>query len=779
MTTDVIPFNEQHLSAASLDGMSEIKSEDMIPELEALTPSSLASPHDSSIDKEELCFRVEDFKFNIKAPLGTECTEEARRTFVSLHDNEYRGDAKGLARGMTEEWPCECKYSPGIDEPSSACGENSGCINRELYVECTECPTGASCQNRRFQHHDYAQVEVFNAGPKGFGLRTLQDLPSGTFVREYVGEVISAAAFGRRTRQYDNEKQKHFYFMSLTPYEVIDATKRGSLARFINHSCSPNATTHKWIVNGRFRIGIFTTKFIARGEELTFDYQFQRYGHEAQKCFCGSSNCRGYIGGEATGPAPDYEGLDSDEDDDDDNGKKSKKPKEPKIVKGIDSHADVVKLIRVLTRNSEKPARIRGLLARLEATTLVPIWRDVLKFRAMTQLKLLLVDYGRSHLALTCQVLRILKLVPIITRNTSSLVDSKIDEVVEQMSNEHLDLEIRELAKQVFDKWSELEIRYKIPKRKLSQMDISLPSPDATHSTGSSDSPKKSKKAEQRSESPPIRRRMDSYRPDYSAPPKAVTRSDDSQTGMQSDGDAEQVAEAVALFSNASSPRTPMSPYINSHSEEHLLLPNPDAYRPLPAVQELVDSTMTDSQTSILRPPSTSVVAFAGGLTEEDLRRLIEDANEPPDESHGKHRDHEGRHQRQHRKHRGERLRTDDKHAMQGHSHRRKRVDRVDRPTAQQDPMDTREPGEAQSSNPGAVWSDEQRKQMRDKLAPVVAKILSQWKSEMGKDQFKHLARKITHSLVEKEAKERDPPVAITHEIEAKANKYIKVRLIV
>ena len=32
------------------------------------------------------------------------------------------------------------------------------------------------------------------------------------------------------------------------------------------------------------------------GEELTFDYQFQRFGEAAQLCYCGSDNCRGYLG---------------------------------------------------------------------------------------------------------------------------------------------------------------------------------------------------------------------------------------------------------------------------------------------------------------------------------------------------------------------------------------------------------------------------------------------------------------------------------------------------
>ncbi len=37
-------------------------------------------------------------------------------------------------------------------------------------------------------------------------------------------------------------------------------------------------------------------KSISPGEELTFDYQFQRFGEAAQLCYCGSDNCRGYLG---------------------------------------------------------------------------------------------------------------------------------------------------------------------------------------------------------------------------------------------------------------------------------------------------------------------------------------------------------------------------------------------------------------------------------------------------------------------------------------------------
>lgn len=52
----------------------------------------------------------------------------------------------------------------------------------------------------------------------------------------------------------------------------------------------------QWTVNGKLRVGFFALCDISVGDELTFDYQFQRFGESAQKCHCGSENCRGYLG---------------------------------------------------------------------------------------------------------------------------------------------------------------------------------------------------------------------------------------------------------------------------------------------------------------------------------------------------------------------------------------------------------------------------------------------------------------------------------------------------
>lgn len=62
---------------------------------------------------------------------------------------------------------------------------------------------------------------------------------------EYVGEVLDYREFKKRTKKYDTEDKIHHYFMALNADQIIDATRKGSISRFINHSCDPNSETQK------------------------------------------------------------------------------------------------------------------------------------------------------------------------------------------------------------------------------------------------------------------------------------------------------------------------------------------------------------------------------------------------------------------------------------------------------------------------------------------------------------------------------------------------------
>ena len=78
---------------------------------------------------------------------------------------------------------------------------------------------------------------------------------------------------------------------------ILDAT-RGSIARFINHSCEPNCKMIKWTVSGKPRMALFAgDKGIMTGDELTYDYNFDPYSTKnVQECRCGASSCRGVLG---------------------------------------------------------------------------------------------------------------------------------------------------------------------------------------------------------------------------------------------------------------------------------------------------------------------------------------------------------------------------------------------------------------------------------------------------------------------------------------------------
>jgi hypothetical protein len=120
----------------------------------------------------------------------------------------------------------------------------------------------------------------------------------GTKILEYTGERISNREADIR---YDDAgmKRHHTFLFVLDKKTVIDGaiSAGGGDASYINHSCDPNCEA---IITGK-RIFIHALRGIHPGEELAYDYQYERTGEnddELEKfyiCKCGSPNCRGTI----------------------------------------------------------------------------------------------------------------------------------------------------------------------------------------------------------------------------------------------------------------------------------------------------------------------------------------------------------------------------------------------------------------------------------------------------------------------------------------------------
>ncbi|RCV19547.1 hypothetical protein SETIT_3G394700v2 [Setaria italica] len=125
-----------------------------------------------------------------------------------------------------------------------------------------------------------------------WGLVALELIEAEDFVIEYVGDLIRKRVSDIREAQYEKSGIGSSYLFRLDDDYVVDATKRGGLARFINHSCEPNCYTKVITVDGQKKIYIYAKRRIYAGEELTYNYKFPL---EEKKipCYCGSQRCRG------------------------------------------------------------------------------------------------------------------------------------------------------------------------------------------------------------------------------------------------------------------------------------------------------------------------------------------------------------------------------------------------------------------------------------------------------------------------------------------------------
>jgi uncharacterized protein len=138
---------------------------------------------------------------------------------------------------------------------------------------------------------------VLRSSPiQGRGAFATRPIRRGTRIIEYTGEVISHDEADKR---YDDGTmgRHHTFLFSVSSRKVIDAAVGGNDARFINHSCAPNCEA----VDEKSRIYIEAIRDIAPGEELTYDYAYERDGTEDEAwekvytCRCGAPTCRGTI----------------------------------------------------------------------------------------------------------------------------------------------------------------------------------------------------------------------------------------------------------------------------------------------------------------------------------------------------------------------------------------------------------------------------------------------------------------------------------------------------
>ncbi|KAM6184465.1 LOW QUALITY PROTEIN: histone-lysine N-methyltransferase EHMT2-like [Sarcoramphus papa] len=163
-----------------------------------------------------------------------------------------------------------------------------------LIFECNQaCTCWRSCKNRVVQSGIKVRLQLYRTAKMGWGVRALQAIPPGTFICEYVGELISDAEADVR------EDDSYLFDLDNKDGEVycIDARYYGNVSRFINHLCDPNIIPVRVFMlhqDLRFpRIAFFSSRAIP-GEELGFDYgdRFWDIKSKYFPCQCGSEKCK-------------------------------------------------------------------------------------------------------------------------------------------------------------------------------------------------------------------------------------------------------------------------------------------------------------------------------------------------------------------------------------------------------------------------------------------------------------------------------------------------------
>ncbi|KAL8196150.1 hypothetical protein R6Q57_025150 [Mikania cordata] len=219
--------------------------------------------------------------------------------------------------GRCSDKKCSCAFKNDGEIPYN----HNGAIveSKPLVYECgPSCRCPPTCYNRVTQHGMKIHLEIFKTESRGWGVRSLSSISSGSFICEYIGELLEEIEAEKRTGndEYLFDIGQNYNDCShnpdTKPVEVanpgggftIDALKFGNIGRFINHSCTPNLYAQNVLYDEDDKrmphIMLFAAENIPPLKELTYHYNYAVDTVEdadgnikVKSCYCGSSECTG------------------------------------------------------------------------------------------------------------------------------------------------------------------------------------------------------------------------------------------------------------------------------------------------------------------------------------------------------------------------------------------------------------------------------------------------------------------------------------------------------
>jgi len=195
-------------------------------------------------------------------------------------------------------------------------------VGQPIY-ECNKrCACGPDCTNRVVQKGRKHKLQIYRTDNGcGWGVRAMENIKAGSFVVEYVGEVITSDEAEERGKKYDAEGRTYLFDLDFNLGDenlyTVDAAFYGNLSHFINHSCDPNLNIFNVYINNLDpnmpQLCLFARREIKKGEQISFDYcqstanvnsqdmiasplkkikEAEESIKERPECRCGAPNCR-------------------------------------------------------------------------------------------------------------------------------------------------------------------------------------------------------------------------------------------------------------------------------------------------------------------------------------------------------------------------------------------------------------------------------------------------------------------------------------------------------
>lgn len=124
----------------------------------------------------------------------------------------------------------------------------------------------------------------------GLGLFTRRTIPRNRRVIEYKGPILTSEEVGKSSGKY---------FFELDDARSIDGSSRENTARYINHSCRPNARGY---TTGS-RIWVWSLREIGAGEQITIDYGESYFNEHIRPVGCKCETCADKTRGRIRAPA--------------------------------------------------------------------------------------------------------------------------------------------------------------------------------------------------------------------------------------------------------------------------------------------------------------------------------------------------------------------------------------------------------------------------------------------------------------------------------------------